>query len=119
VPSIEKPFDSLTPGATYNVTNLAFLSTALYIGTEWKADIQYAVGSETCTYTAQAINPTVNCASTTDCDPFKQPGPSGINQEYDQGCNLDTWATDLTGDPATGICFFNKEFPSLGGFHKP
>jgi hypothetical protein len=118
VPSIEKPMDAPTPGATYNVTNLAFLSTALYIGTEWKADIEYAVGSETCTYTAQAINPSVTCASTADCDPFKQPNPSTINQLYDQGCNLDTWATDLTGDPATGICFFNKEFPSLGGFHQ-
>jgi hypothetical protein len=128
VPSIEKPFDSLNPGATYNVTNLAFLSTALYIGTEWKADIEYTVGSETCTYTAQAINPPVACFSTADCDPFRQPGPSGINQLYDQGCNLEPW----TVEPATyvveewvgadyegqGICFFNKEFPSLGGFHQ-
>jgi len=29
-------------GSTYAVTNLAFLSTALYIGSQWKGDVTYA-----------------------------------------------------------------------------
>jgi hypothetical protein len=116
VPSIEKPFDARTTGATYNVANLAFLSTALYIGTEWKADIVYKVGSETCNYTAQAINPTVDCDTNVDCDPFAQPTPSGINQAFDQGCNTEPWAAGLS--TKAGECFFKAAFPSLGGFHQ-
>jgi len=80
-------------------------------------------------YTAQALQPPVPCTSTADCDPFVQPTPSGINPLYDQGCNLDQWAKDaaklavedfIGGTyKGQGICFFNKEFPSLGGFHNP
>jgi hypothetical protein len=115
--ALDNPFTG-PGGSTYTVQNFAFLSTALYVGTELKADVQYTVGAETCNYTAQGINPSFQCATTHDCSPFTQPFNSGINNLYDQGCNLETWATDLTGDPATGICFFNKEFPSLGGFHE-
>jgi hypothetical protein len=126
VPSLDAaaPFDG-PGGSTYDVTDMAFLSTALYIGTEFKANVTYTVGAETCNYTAQAINLQVFCTSTSNCDPFIQPTPSGINPLYDQGCNLDQWATDLAlaqigpDDYAgEGICFFNKEFPSLGGFHQ-
>jgi hypothetical protein len=104
-------------GSTYAVTNLAFLSTALYIGSQWKGDVTYAPvkGGPTCDYSAQAINPSTTCASNADCNPTSQPVNSGINYLYDQGCNLTDFAS-LTGDPATGICFFNKPFPSLGGF---
>jgi hypothetical protein len=104
-------------GSKYSVTNLAFLSTALYIGTQWKGTITYTPsGGTACTYDAQAINPSTTCASNADCNPTSEPVNSGINYLYDQGCNKESWATAITGDPATGICFFNKPFPSLGGF---
>ena len=116
VPALQKPFNG-PEGSTYDVKNLTFLSTALYIGTQWKADITYTPdGGTACTYTAQAINPSTTCATNADCNPTSQPVNSGINNLYDQGCHLEKWATDLTGDPATGICFFNAPFPSLGGF---
>ena len=73
-------------------------------------------GGTACTYDAQAINPSATCASNADCNPTSEPINSGINYLYDQGCNKEAWATAITGDPATGICFFNKPFPSLGGF---
>jgi hypothetical protein len=104
-------------GSTYAVTNLQFLSTALYIGTEWKGTITYTPsGGTPCTYDAQAINPSTECGSNADCNPTSEPTNSGINYLYDQGCNKDAWATAITGDPDTGICFFNQAFPSLGGF---
>ena len=104
-------------GSTYSVKNLAFLSTALYIGTQWKGDITYAPvkGGPTCDYSAQAINPSTTCATNADCNPTSEPTNSGINYLYNQGCNLTDFAS-ITGDPATGICFFNAAFPSLGGF---
>jgi hypothetical protein len=116
VPSLDRPFDG-PGGSTYDVHDLSFLSTALYIGTEFKANVTYTVGAEPCNYTAQALNPTVTCSDTSACDPFALPFPSGINNLYDQGCNTEAWATDLNG--GDGICFLNKEFPSLGGFHNP
>ena len=116
VPQLEKPFDGPN-GGSYNLSNLSFLSTALYIGTEWKSDVSYTpAGGSACTYTAQGIDPTTQCASNADCNPTSEPINSGVNYLYDQGCHLDAWVTALTGDPATGICFFNAEFPSLGGF---
>ena len=117
VPQLQRPFEG-PAGSTYDVKNLAFLSTALYIGTQWKADITYTPdGGTPCSYTGQAINPSTTCTANADCDPNSQPTNSGINNLYDQGCNKEAWATDITGDPSMGICFFNKEFPSLGGFH--
>ncbi|HUM10444.1 MAG TPA: hypothetical protein VLT82_05790 [Myxococcaceae bacterium] len=104
----------------YAVTNLQFLNTALYLGTEFKADVTYTNGACTRPYTVQAINPAHVCAAKADCDPFAQPFASGVNSLYDQGCNLEQWAQDLAaalgGDPGTGICFFNAAFPSLGGW---
>jgi hypothetical protein len=115
VPSLDRPFQGPS-GTTYDVKNLAFLSTALYIGTQWKADITWTVGAEVCQFSAQAINPSVTCTSSSVCDPNAQPTPSGINNLYDQGCHIEKWSADITGDPAKGICFFNKDFPSTGGF---
>jgi hypothetical protein len=101
-------------GTSYDVSNLQFLSTALYIGTEFQADVTYHNGGEDCTYKAQAIIPTHSCTTNADCDPTAQPINSGINPLYAQGCNTETWATDLNG--GDGICFFTKDFPSLGSF---
>ena len=115
IPAIERAFQG-PGGTTYNVTNLDFLSTALYIGTEWKADISYTNGAETCSYTALALWPSVDCDTTADCDPNTQPFPSGISNLYDQGCHTEPWAAALSSK--AGECFFNKEFPSLGGFHQ-
>ena len=104
-------------GSKFSVTNLSFLSTALYIGTQWKGDVTYTPqGGTACQYSAQAINPSTQCSTNADCDPTSQPTNSGINASYDQGCNKEAWATTITGDPGTGICFFNQPFPSLGGF---
>lgn len=125
VDAIEKPFDGPN-GSKFDVKNLTFLSTALYIGSQFKADVTYTPsGGPACTYTAQALNPPVNCDNNAGCDPNSQPTNSGINNLYDQGCNMETWATDLA--PITeaywgvtsgaGLCFLNKAFPSLGGFH--
>jgi len=121
VTSIQRPFFG-PAGSTYDVKNLAFLSTALYIGTQWKADITYTPdGGTACSYTGQAINPSTKCTSNAACDPNSQPTNSGINNLYDQGCVKEAWTFALTGstDGGQGICFFNKEFPSLGGFHNP
>jgi len=117
LPTVNR-FDGPAAGTSYSVANLAFLSTALYIGTQWKGDVTYyATPTSTgCSYSAQAINPTFTCKTNADCNPTSQPTNSGINAAYNQGCNLEAWATGLTGDPATGICFFNAPFPSLGGF---
>jgi hypothetical protein len=125
VTSIEHPFDGPN-GSTYNVSNLTFLSTALYIGTEWKADVIYTpAGGPACNYTAQALNPPHACDENANCDPLSQPSNSGINYLYDQGCHMETWATDLApivndywGTSGAGLCFFNQPYPSLGGFHQ-
>ncbi len=116
ITAIERPFDGPTAGTTYNVTNLDFLSTALYIGEQWKADITYTNGAETCSYTAQAMWPSVDCDTNADCDPFTQPFPSGINSLFDQGCHIEPWAAAISGK--AGECFLNQAFPSLGGFKK-
>lgn len=101
---------------TYAVTNLQFLETAIYLGTEFKGDVTYKNGACTRPYTMQAINPAHTCATKEDCDPFAQPISSGINSKYNTDCNLDTWATDASGDPATGFCFFVADFPSNDGW---
>ena len=126
LPTVNK-FDGPTAGSSYSVANLAFLSTALYIGTQWKGDVTYyPPGGGTCSYSAQAINPSTPCATNADCNPTSQPTNSGINFQYDQGCHLDPWAKAVAQNfienfqggtyNGEGMCFFNKEFPSLGGF---
>ena len=83
VPQLEKPFDGPN-GRSYNLSNLSFLSTALYIGTEWKSDVSYTpAGGSACTYTTQGINPTTQCASNADCNPTSEPINSGVNYMYD------------------------------------
>jgi hypothetical protein len=107
---------TIAPGVTYATTNMVWLSTALYLGTEFKADVTYTTGACSRPYTAQAINPAVQCGTKEDCDPFAQPFASGINSAYDTDCNLESWATTLSGDPATGFCFFIGPYPSTGGW---
>jgi len=104
---------------TYAVTNLQFLSTAIYLGTEFKADVAYKNGACTRPYTLQAIIPAVTCAAKEDCDPFAQPISSGINSKYNTDCNKDAWATAASGDPDTGFCFFVDPFPSNSGWQPP
>lgn len=101
----------------YDISNWIWQETAVYLGTEFKADVTYTVGACSATYTAQAITPPVQCGSNADCNPFAQPFSSGINPDYNQNCVLgEAWTTQLTGDPATGICFFQDPFPSTGGY---
>jgi hypothetical protein len=107
---------TIAPGVTYAASNLQFLNTALYLGTTFKADVTYTNGACSRPYTVQAIIPAVFCSTKEDCDPFKQPFASGINSAYDTDCDKTSWATGLSGDPATGICFFVGAFPGLGGW---
>ena len=104
------------PSRTYAVTNLQFLSTAIYLGTEFKGEVTYTNGACSRPYTMQALNPAVQCGTKEDCDPFSQPFASGINSKYNTDCIKEAWATDSTGDPDTGYCFFVGEFPSNDGW---
>ena len=101
---------------SYAVTQMVWLNTAKYLGAEFKGNVHVIRGGCTADYTALAIWPPIACESNDDCDPFAQPVGSGINPDFNQGCSFDPWTADLTGDPAVGICFFNAEYPSLGGF---
>lgn len=101
----------------YQIANWVWLSSALYLGTEFKADVVWSTGACTANYTAQAIDPPITCESNADCDPFAQPFSSGINPDFDQNCIIgEAWTTQLTGDDTVGVCFFQKEFPSTGGY---
>lgn len=101
---------------SYAVTNLQFLSTAIYLGTEFKGDVTYTNGACSRPYTMQAIIPAVQCATKEDCDPFSQPFASGINSKYNTDCNKEAWATTYSGDPDTGFCYFVGDFPSNDGW---
>jgi len=109
----------ITPTQSYTVSNLQFLNTAIYLGTEFKGDATYTNGACSRPYSMQAIIPAVQCASKEDCDPFSQPFASGINSKYNTDCNKDAWATAASGDPDTGFCFFVDAFPSNSGWVPP
>ena len=100
----------------YVMGKISFLNTALYLGTTFEGTVTYTHNACTRPYSAQALNPYHECATKEDCDPFSQPFASGINSQYDTDCNKDAWATTLTKDPDTGICFFVGPFPGLGGW---
>lgn len=119
-----------TGSFTYNVTDMTWLETASYLGTEWEATVRYT-NSAGCigTYTGRALTPPITCSSTTDCDPAPSDptvAPSGINPLYNTQCDLGPWAQqvaalvnngDITAtDPTVGICFFAAPYPSTGGF---
>lgn len=112
---------------SYAITQMVWLNTSKYLGAEIKGNVSVTRGACTADYTVQAMWPPVLCTANADCDPFAQPVGSGINPEFDQGCNLDPWAQEVGvivndlfhGDdpaPGLGICFLNQEYPSLGGF---
>jgi hypothetical protein len=108
---------------SYATTNLQFLETAIYLGTEFKADVAYTNGACSRPYTVQALNPAHPCAAKEDCDPFAQPFASGINSKFNTDCNKETWATtlaealigsaDYNGE---GLCFLVGAFPSNDGW---
>ncbi|HVP59318.1 MAG TPA: hypothetical protein VMT11_02045 [Myxococcaceae bacterium] len=106
----------VTATKSFAVTNLQFLSTAVYLGTEFKGDVTYTNGTCTRAYTMQALNPAVTCSTKEDCDPFSQPFASGINSKYNTDCIMDAWATAASGKPTVGYCFFVGEFPSNDGW---
>jgi hypothetical protein len=112
---------------SYAITQMVWLNTAKYLGAEFKANVNVTRGGCTATYTAQAMWPPVACAENAECDPFAQPVGSGINPEFNQSCTQDPWAKDVAviindifhgedPNPDLGLCFFNAEYPSLGGF---
>ncbi len=101
---------------SYAVTQMVWLNTAKYLGAEFKGNVHVIRGGCTGDYTALAIWPPIACETNADCDPFAQPVGSGINPDFNQSCIHEPWTEVLTGDPALGFCFFNEEYPSLGGF---
>ena len=108
---------TMTDGTdTFAATQLVWLSTANYLGAEFKANVTVTRGGCTADYTALAIWPPITCESNADCDPFAQPVGSGINPLFNQGCHIEPWTEAISGDPAVGLCFFNADYPSLGSF---
>ena len=82
------------PNGTYAVANLQVLSTAIYGGQQFVADVTFT--SATCNagkYVAQGMTPPVQCtpATATVCDPFAPP-PNAINTGFNQGCTTVPWA---------------------------
>jgi len=106
---------TMTDGTlSYALTNFESLGGAPYQNAEFKADVTLTQGACNAAYTVQALSPAVACDSDEDCDPFKQPSGSGIFSVFDQGCKKDPWTAPVaTALGKTGVCFFNKEYPSL------
>ena len=100
------------------LNNLKFLDGADYQGTQFVADAVYTHGDCSRSYTARGLSVTQPCASLADCDPTPDPAAGkfgGINSNYsivcDQGAG--SFGELVTGDPAVGVCFFDKPFPGL------
>ncbi len=106
---------TMTDGAlSYATRNMESLGSAAYQNAEFKADVTMTSGACTAEYTVQALSPAVGCESDADCDPFKQPFSSGIFSTFDQGCKTDPWTVPVaTALGTSGVCFFNKPYPSL------
>ena len=115
-------------GHSYDVTEMIWLETAIYLGQQFKAKVTLTQGGCTAQYDAHAIWPPVLCETNEDCNPFHQPVGSGINTGFNQSCKHDDYANEISAllqvnffgedppDPALGICHFNADFPALGGF---
>ena len=108
-------FTTMTQGTlSYSMTNLVALGGAATQNAEFKADVTLTQGACSADYTVQALSPAVPCDSDADCDPFKQPLSSGIFSVFDQGCHMDAWTAPVAAALGkAGVCFLNKEFPSL------
>jgi hypothetical protein len=108
-----------TPNArSIKLSNLKFLDGAEYQGTEFVADGVYTIGDCTRPYTVRGLSITQTCASVADCDPTPDPATGrfgGINSNYSIECQsgAGSFGELVTGDPATGVCFFDKPFPGL------
>lgn len=120
---------TVTGTFTYALSNMTWLETALYLGTQWEGTVHYT-SSTGCngTYSARAITPPLVCTKKSDCDPSPTDptvAPSGINPAYNTTCDLSLWAQQvaalITGsapDPTVGICFFAEPFPATTGFKR-
>jgi hypothetical protein len=106
---------TMTDGTlSYSMRNFESLGGAAYQNAEFKADVTLAQTACTAEYTVQALSPAVGCESDADCDPFKQPFSSGIFSTFDQSCKKDAWTAPVaTALGTSGVCFFNKPYPSL------
>ncbi len=106
---------TMTDGTlSYATRNLESLGSAALQNAEFKADVTMSSGACTAEYTVQALSPAVPCESDADCDPFKQPFSSGIFSSFDQGCKKDAWTAPVAAYlGGSGVCFFNKPYPSL------
>jgi hypothetical protein len=98
--------------------NLKFLDGAEYQGTQFVADAVYTIGDCTRSYTARGLSLTQTCATVADCDPTPDPATGrfgGINSNYSIECQsgAGSFGELVTGDPDTGVCFFDKPFPGL------
>jgi len=106
---------TMTDGTlSYTATSLEALGSAQLQNAEFKANVAMTNGACTAQYTVQALSPAVPCESDADCDPFKQPFSSGIFSAFDQGCKKDPWTAPVAAYlGGSGVCFFNKPYPSL------
>jgi hypothetical protein len=100
------------------LNNLKFLDGAEYQGTQFVADGVYTIGDCTRAYTVRGLSITQTCASVADCDPTPDPAIGrfgGINSNYSIECQsgAGSFGELVTGDPDTGVCFFDKPFPGL------
>lgn len=99
---------------SYATRDMEWLGGPTYQGAEFKATVTVTSGTCTADYQVQALSPAVGCDSDADCDPFKQPISSGIFSVFDQSCKTDAWTQPLaTSLGFSGLCFFNKPYPSL------
>jgi hypothetical protein len=103
-----------------DASSFKFLDGARYQGSQFQATANVTFGTCTGTYDLHALTPgQLFCNTDIDCSPFGNPDAgifigSGINPDYSVSCTKADWVTNfLSGDPNTGICFFNKPFPSL------
>jgi hypothetical protein len=108
-------FTTMTDGTlSYTMTNFESQGGAQFQNAEFKAEVSLTQNACTAAYTVHALSPAVGCESDADCDPFKQPFSSGIFSVFDQGCHKDAWTAPVAAAlGASGVCFFNKAYPSV------
>lgn len=105
-------------GTSFKFSDLNFLEDSTAQGAAFQGKVEITAGGCTANYVVTAMGPEVQCGSNDDCLPVPNPAKgryfsSGIAGSFHTFCDLGTSATDWTGDPSTGVCFFAEEFPSL------
>jgi hypothetical protein len=109
----EQDFPDGSGGAeqvVYLFSDMRFLDTAAYQGTQMAASLHYTDGACSADYDVVAVWPTVGCTTTADCNPAQDISQgnfgSGINAAYPVSC-----------DALAQLCVLSgTSFPQLSGF---